>query len=362
MSTFLYILLGILIFGVLIIVHEGGHFMAARLCGVKVLEFSVGMGPLIVQKESRRGTQISLRALPIGGYCAMQGEDDVEGESDDPASFANAALWKKLIILAAGAAMNFLMGVVLVMLIYTQLDAFSAPVITGFMDGCPYESETMLQEGDLLWRINGERIYFTSDVSTYMARGSGDTMDIVVVRDGKKVHLEPFEMILHDYIDEETGETVQRYGLYFGEIETGFGARMKYAWYSCCDFVRLVRIGLTDLVTGQVGVNQLSGVVGIVDTIADVGNESANTYEALLNIGYLAALIAVNLAMMNMLPIPGLDGGHIFLLLISTVLSLIVGHKIDTRYERWINGVCLVLLFGLMFFVMYNDIVRIITG
>jgi regulator of sigma E protease len=359
MGTFLYILLAILIFGVLIGIHELGHFLAARACGVRVLEFSMGMGPLLWQKDGKSGTKISLRALPIGGFCAMEGEDDA---SDDPQAFTNAAVWKRLIILVAGAAMNFLLGLVLIVVCFSQLEAFTTPTITGFMDGCPYEGEDGLMEGDTFWKINGERIYFSSDVSTYLARGDGEYADIVLVRDGKKVTLNHYPMKLLEYTDSETGETVMKYGLYFGVKEVGLGARLRYSWYCARDFVRLVRLGLTDLITGAVAVNQMTGVVGIVDMIADVGTQSPTVYDALLNIAYLSAFIAINLAVMNLLPLPALDGGRVFFLIVTWFLELILRRKIEPKYEGYINTAGLVLLMALMVYVMYNDIARIIAG
>ncbi len=359
MATFLYILLAILIFGVLIGIHEWGHFIAARLCGVRVLEFSMGMGPALWQKDGKNGTKISLRVLPIGGFCAMEGEDDA---SDDPMAFTNAAVWKRLVILVAGAAMNFLLGLALILVCFSQMDTFVSPTITSFMDGCPYEGEDGFLEGDTFWKINGERIYFSSDVSTYLERGGGDTADIVLVRDGKKVYLDDYPITLLEYTDEETGETVMRYGLYFGESETGLGARLRYSWYCARDFVRMVRLGLTDLVTGAVGLDQMSGVVGIVDMVADVGTQSPTVYDAFLNIAYLTAFIAINLAVMNLLPIPALDGGRVFFLVITWILEHILRRRIEPKYEGYINTAGLVALMALMVYVMYNDIARIITG
>ncbi len=358
MTTFLYILLAILIFGVLIGVHEWGHFVAARACGVRVLEFSLGMGPLLHSREDKRGTKLSLRALPIGGYCAMEGED---ADSDDPAAFTNAAAWKRFIILVAGAAMNFLLGVVLILLLFVQLDTFSTPTITEFMDGCPYEGEDGLMVGDTFWRINGQRIYFTSDVATYLERRTGDTSDITVIRDGKKITLEDYPMVLREYTDEETGETIERYGLYFGVKETGVFATLRYSWYCAMDFVRLVWLGLEDLFTGAVGIKQMSGVVGIVDTIAEVGVTSPTVVDALMNIAYLTAFIAINLAVVNLLPLPALDGGRILFLIVTWLAERIFRRRVDPKYEGYVHTAGLVALLGLMAYVMFNDIARIIT-
>ena len=359
MSNLFFILLAILIFGVLIAIHEWGHFIAARSCGIKVLEFSVGMGPQLWHKHDKKGTQISLRAIPIGGFCSFEGE---EIESEDPAAYLNAAAWKRLIVLVAGSGMNFLLGLVLILVCFSQLGAFTSPTISGFMEDCPYEGEDGLLVGDTFWKINGQRVYFTTDVSTYLERRAGDTSDIVVLRDGKKVLLDDYPMTLREYEDEETGETVLRYGLFFSETEAGFGACLKYSWYCAKDFVRLVWLSLEDLVSGAVGLNQLTGVVGIVDGIAEVGTQSETAYDAFLNIAYFAAFIAINISVMNLLPIPGLDGGRIFFLIVTYIAERIIRRRVDPKYEGYVNAAGLVALMGLMVYVMYNDIARIITG
>ena len=240
--------------------------------------------------------------------------------------------------------------------------AFSTPAITGFMEDCPYEGEDALMVGDVFYKINGERIYFSSDVSTYLARRTGDTSDIMVIRDGKKLTLEDYPMVQREYVDEATGQTVMRYGITFGVKEEGALARLKYSWYCAKDFVRMVRLGLTDLVTGAVGLKQMSGVVGIVDMIADVGTSSDTVGDALWNIAYLTAFIAINLAVMNLLPLPALDGGRVFFLLVSWLLEHLLRRKIAPKYEAYINTAGLVALLGLMVYVMYNDIARIIAG
>lgn len=362
MSTILYILLAIFIFGVLIAVHELGHFMAARACGVRVLEFSMGMGPLLWQRESKQRTLISLRALPIGGFCAMEGEDDA---SDDPAAFSNAAVWKRLVILVAGAAMNFILGLVIVLFCVFQirgLESFTAPVIDSFMEGCPYVGEYGLQEGDEFRRINGKRIYFSTDVSFYLTRGESETADIVLIRDGRRVTLEDYPIVPVEYTDPETGDTILKYGLYFATREATFGAKLRYAWYTTLDFVRMVWMGLGDLLTGAVGMDQMSGVVGIVDLMADVGTAAPTVYDALMDILYLAAFIAVNLAVMNLLPLPALDGGRIFFLCVTWGIETLFRRRVNPKYENYINAAGLALLMALMVYVMFNDIFRIVAG
>ena len=258
--------------------------------------------------------------------------------------------------------MNFLVGVALIVLCYTQVTSFVTPTITSFAEGCPYESADCLQVGDTFYKINGERVYFTADVSTYLARRTGETSDIVIIRDGEKIALEDTPMLPVEYTDEESGETVLRYGFNFSQMETGFFAHVKYSWYCAMDFVRMVRLGLADLISGAAGIKQMTGVVGIVGMIADVGTSAPTVYDALLNIAYFTAFIAVNLAVMNLLPIPALDGGRVFFLLVTWVLEKLLRRRIAPKYEAYINAAGLAALMGLMVFVMYNDIVRLITG
>ena len=351
----MYIILAILIFGVLIATHELGHFMAAKACGVRVLEFAIGMGPAIFSKQGKE-TKYSLRCLPLGGFCAMEGEDE---SSMDPRAFINQPVWKRLIILVAGAGMNFLTGIILILLVFARADGFTPPTITGFFEGCPYQGEDMLMEGDTFYKIDGERIYFSTDVSTYLARGNGETADIVIIRDGKKIKLDDFPLKPVEY-DTDEGK-VMKYGLYFTKTESGLGARLKYSWYSACDFVRLVRLGLVDLFTGALGLKDMSGVVGIVGVINDVGKASGSVASALSNIGYLTAFIAINLAVMNMLPIPALDGGRVLFLILTWVIEKISRRKLDPKYEGYINTAGLVLLMGLMVVVMFNDVYKLIA-
>ena len=351
----MYIIIAILIFGVLVATHELGHFLVAKACGVKVLEYAIGMGPALLKKQGKE-TLYSLRLLPIGGYCAMEGED---GDSPDPRAFGNQKAWKRFLILIAGASMNFITGFLLILLVFSRQDSFMTPTITGFMEGCPYESAEGLREGDTFYKINGSRIYFSSDVSTYLARGKNDTHDIVVIRDGEKVRLDDFYMALREYETEE-GQTELKYGIYFGVQETGAWARIKYSWYESLNFVRLVWLSLEDLVTGAVGIKDMSGVVGIVGVMNDVGKSSATFGIAMLNIFYLTALIAINLAVMNLLPIPALDGGRVLFLIVTWIYEHLTKKKLDPKYEGFINTAGLVLLMGLMVFVMGNDIWKLI--
>ena len=347
----MYIVLAILAFSILIAVHELGHFLVAKACGVRVNEFSLGMGPAIFKKQGKE-TTYSLRALPIGGFCAMEGEDEDTG---DPRAFTAKPAWQKVLILCAGAAMDFLLGFLLILCIAPKA-GFQEPVISGFLEGCPYEGT--LQAGDRIERVDGHRTFFLSNFSEYLAR-SGDTHDIVLVRDGERVELEQFYMPKVP-ITTADGETRMMYGLYFAPRETGFAADLRYSWYESLDFVRLVWRSLGDLLTGAVAVKELSGVVGIVDYANQVATEAQTTEEVAFDIFYLFALIAVNLAVMNMLPLPALDGGRVFFVIITSLAELVLRRKVNPRFEGYVHTAGFVLLMGLMVFVMFNDVIKII--
>lgn len=351
--TVLYIIIAILIFGILIAVHELGHFAAAKACGVKVEEFAIGMGPVIVKKQ-RGETVYSLRCIPMGGFCAMAGEDE---ESSDPRAFTSQPVWKRIIILVAGALMNFIFGLLVVLLLYSDAQAFRAPILEGFMDGCPYESSDGLQAGDRFYSIDGKKIYQYNDVADFLSQGDC-VHDIVVKRNGEKVRLDDFEMVPVEYEGYET----KMYGFYFGYDEATFGVKLQHTWNTCMEFGRWVWMGLSQLVSGQVGMKDMAGPVGIVEMMAETGQQSASVKDALYNIFYLGAFIAVNLALMNMLPIPALDGGRVFFLIISWIIERLSHKKLNPKYEGYIHAAGMVLLLGLMAVVMLNDIVRIVTG
>ncbi len=347
----MYIVLAIFIFGILILVHELGHFIAAKLLGVQVNEFSIFMGPKIVQKHGKE-TLYSLRCLPIGGYCAMEGEDEDTG---NPRAFTAKSWWRRLIILAAGSAMNFLAGFLAVVALNATAAGFYAPVITGFDEGCPLEGT--LAVGDEIWSIDGSRIYLYSDISTLLSRGDDTVYDLVVIRNGEKVALNNVTMERRDYVVD--GQTVNRYGLTFGvEEKTALGV-VKNAWYTAIDFVRMVVWGLQDLVSGAVGLRDMSGPVGIVQVMSETGESSTSTAAGVSNVVYLGAFIAVNLAFMNMLPLPALDGGRVFCLLVTTVIEKVSRRKVDPKYERYIHATGMVLLLGLMAVITLSDVVKL---
>ncbi len=350
--SILYIFIGILIFGLLIAVHELGHFAAAKACGVRVNEFAVGLGPAIIKRQKGE-TLYSLRCIPFGGFCAMEGEDEDTG---DARAFTRQKAWKRLIILAAGSAMNFLMGYVIVLILFSGAGGFRAPVIEAFMEGCPYESADGLQAGDRFLRIDGKRVWQYYDVGELLNQG-GEEHDIVVRRDGRRVKLEDYRIVPVEY----EGQERKMYGFYFGVDGPTAGNKLRYAGSTTMEFVRMVWDALGQLVGGKVSVNDLSGPVGIVDMMAETGEQAESVSDGLYNIFYLGAFIAVNLAVMNMLPIPALDGGRIFFLLVTAPIEAITKKKLDPKYEGYIHAAGMILLLGLMAYVMFHDIFRIVT-
>lgn len=350
-----YILAAILVFGVLIAVHELGHFMAAKACGVRVNEFSIGMGPALWKKQKGE-TQYSLRLFPVGGFCAMEGEEE---DSDDPTALNNQGFWAKLLIFAAGAAMNFIAGLLIILILYADARAFYVPVVAGFADGCPLESADGLQEGDRLLRIDGEKVYVYSDISLLMGLNKTGAFDLQIERNGEVITLRDFTMERREYTD-QSGKTYTGYGLYFGAEEATLGRKLSYSWNNAMDFARLVRLSLQMLVTGQAGVKDLSGPVGIVSTMTQVGEQAATTRAAVENIAYLAALIAVNLAVMNLLPLPALDGGKIFFLVINAVSMQLFKKQIPAKYENYIHFAGLILLLALMAVITFSDVWKLI--
>ena len=345
------VLFAILLFSVLIFVHELGHFAAAKLSGVQVNEFSMFMGPALWKKQVGE-TLYAIRLIPIGGYCAMEGEDE---DTENPRSFQKAAWWKRLIILVAGAAMNFIVGVLLMIVVYLPVQQVVEPVIDSFETFSTIDGETGLQAGDRILEVDGEKIYVQSDFSLVLGMNPGEYHDLVVERDGKKVELSNFPMEKHEVVSED-GTTQMLFGMNFTLKQLDLPGKIGYAWNQCLDTVRLVRLSLQMLLTGQAGLSDMSGPVGIVQQMSVVAEASATKVDALLNMLCFGAFIAINLAVMNLLPIPALDGGRVVGLLITTAAEAITKKKIDPKYEGYFHGAGMILLLGLMAVIMFKDI------
>lgn len=352
------ILFAILLFSLLIFVHELGHFVAAKLSGVQVNEFSIFMGPAIVQWK-RGETQYSIRCIPIGGYCAMEGEDE---DTDNPRSFQKAAWWKRLIILAAGSFMNLLLGVILMVIVYLPTEQVVKPEIASFESFSTVDGEDGLQVGDRFVELDGENIYLQSDFGMLLALNPGEKHDVVVERNGKEVYLNDFVMEKHLTLDAE-GNEVMLYGINFVlDSDVTLGEKLREAWYSCLDNARMVRLSLQMLVSGQAGLQDMTGPVGIVKVMSDTAEQSGSFLAALLNMLYFGAFLAINLGIMNLLPIPALDGGRVVGLLLTTIIEKITRKKLNPKIEGYIHGIGMFLLLALMAFILFKDVFTIFKG
>ncbi len=349
------IFFAILLFSFLIFIHELGHFTAAKLSGVQVNEFSLFMGPAIWKKQVGE-TLYALRCIPVGGYCAMEGED---ADTENPRSFQKAAWWKRFIILAAGAGMNFLAGLVLILICFAPSREFSMPQISFFEEGCTLQAPDGLQVGDRILEVDGEKIYVASDFSLLLSLNPGGTHDLVVERNGQKIFLNDFPMPKAEFPNGD-GTSGLRYGFSFTLEKANWGSRLQYTWNTAVDTVRTVRLSLQLLLQGNLGFSDLGGPVMLVDQMNQVAQASKSGLDALLNMLYMGGFIAINLAVMNLLPIPALDGGRLVCLLITTAVEAVTKKKIDPKYEAYLHGAGMILLLGLMALVMFKDIFAIV--
>lgn len=348
------IIFAILIFSFLIFIHEFGHFITAKLSGVQVNEFAMFMGPAIWKKQKGE-TLYSIRCIPIGGYCAMEGED---GDSDNPRSFGRAAWWKRLIILVAGAALNFIAGLLLVALVYAPAEAYVSPVISHFEEYATVD-DYGLQIGDRLVEIDGSKVLLMGDVDLLLMKNPGDYHDLVVERGGKLIELDNFYLERHE-VTLEDGTTAMRCGFSYGRAEQfTFGGKLKFIWHTAVDWIRTVFWSLEMLLTGQAGIKDMSGPVGIVQQMGQMADASETVWDAVLNLLYFGAFLGVNLAVMNLLPIPALDGGRVVALLLTTAIEAVTHKKLNPKYEGYVHAAGMILLLGLMAVIMLKDIIFI---
>ena len=368
MSFIITILAALLVFSVVIAIHEFGHFTVAKLCGIQVNEFSIGMGP-VLWKKNHKGTQYSLRALPVGGFVALEGEESPESQQaeaahtvqEQPAPETEASVqltgvplneapvWQRALVMVAGAVMNFVLGfVVLVILIAAQNEPITSKTIYAIQDGALC-GQTGLQAGDKVLAVNGRRCFVANDILYELVRTQSYSADFTVLRNGQKVHL---PRVQFDTWQDEKGETHMSIGFSVYGLEKTPGNVLREAGNSVLYYGRIVFTSLVDLVRGRESINNLSGPVGIVSAI---GQAASYGWQDLLE---MLALITVNLGILNLLPFPALDGGKVVFLVIEGV----TGHAVPEKLQSVLTLATFGLLFGLMLFATYNDILRLITG
>ena len=348
------IIFAILIFSFLIFIHEFGHFITAKLSGVQVNEFAMFMGPAIWKKQKGE-TLYSIRTIPIGGYCAMEGED---ADTDNPRSFQKAAWWKRLIILVAGSGMNFIAGVLIMVIVFMPAKQFIVPTISNIEAGSLIAGENGLQVGDTFLEVDGEKIYVQSDFGTILALNPGEVHDLVVERNGQRVELNNFEMKTTIFGNEET----PRFGFSFAVEDATFGSKLEYAWKNVLNASRIVRLSLQMLVSGEASMSDMSGPLGIMGQMSDVAEQSETWVDALLNMLYFGGFIAINLAIMNLLPIPALDGGRALALLVTTAIVKVTKKPVNPKIEGYIHAGGLILLLIFMAVITFKDIFMIFKG
>ncbi len=333
------ILLTLLIFAAIIIIHECGHFFAARLCGVRVNEFAIGMGPTLL-RFGKKETRYSLRLFPIGGFVAMEGESD---QSDDPRAFCNQAVWKRMIIVCSGAVMNLVLGFVIILALTIPNKTMASTTIAEFSEGASTQASGLMAD-DEITHINGRRMWVDSDIIYALSTDEDGVVDMTVRREGEKVSLE------NVVFTKENGTLVIDFkvvGKQRGLINT-----LGYSLGKTASIGRLIWISIGQLVTGQAAISDLSGPIGTAQAVGEATKAGMST---VMN---LFAFITVNVGIFNILPIPALDGGRLVFLLFEAVTR----RRIKPQYEAYVHFAGFVLVILLFVFVSYQDIVNLIRG
>lgn len=348
------ILILFLIFGVIIMIHEYGHFIAAKKCGVFVEEFAIGMGPKLWGKV-KGDTLYSIRLFPIGGYCKMKDEDS---KSTDKDSFGNATKLRKFIILFAGAFMNFLLAIC----IFVGISFFSNISTTKIQ----YVDETLpayasgIQPGDEIYKINGKRIRLFEDITFSLLRNENKPLDIVIKRNGQKIKLNVTpELKDNRYL---IGITPKIKTAFFGEKnekfeKSSFFDSIYNGFWNMIFTIKVTIIGVIELFTGNANLNEVMGPIGLVPEINKTYQEASKFGIAsiILTMLNLTALLSANIGVMNLLPLPALDGGRILFLLIEVIRR----KPIPEEKEGMIHFVGFVLLMAFGVFIAFKDLMNI---
>lgn len=330
-------LIAVLLFLVLIIIHEFGHFIAAKLLGVRVNEFAVGFGPKLFSIQGRE-TQYAFNLIPLGGYCAMEGEDEASG---DDKAFCNKSAWRRFLIVVMGATFNLLLGLVIVAIILAPSERFATTKIADFTENSVSET-TGLKIDDEIIEVDGRKIFTTYDLSYAFTNVKDGKIDMTVKRDGEKKLLkdvsfktEEAEGISYLSVDFQVYGREKTVGSYISQTVKTSISYCAVTWRS-----------FIDMITGKYGLSAVSGPVGVTVTVANVAKEN------LLNILPIMALITINLGIFNLLPIPALDGGRLMFIL----FEMIFRKPVPQKYETAIHTVGFVLLFALMILIAAKDI------
>lgn len=345
------IIIAVLLFGFMIFIHEFGHFFTAKLCGIRVNEFAIGMGPTLFHIQGKE-TRYSLRLLPIGGFCAMEGE---EGESAKAGAFGTKPVWKRILVVVMGAVMNILLGLVIMMVILGQEPALSSTTISKFDQNSALQKAGM-QRGDEFVSVDHYRIYGDRDLSFALATANPNSVDIEIMRKGKVITF-PNVRFNSQKVD---GKNYLTLDFYVMPIRKNVGTLIAKSVQDTVATVRMVWYSLVWLATGRLGFNDVAGPVGAVSALNQAASAGlAQSFMAgLNNILYMVMVLTVNLGVVNLMPIPALDGGKLLFLIVEAVRR----KPIKEKYTGVVETIGFCLLIGFMVIVTYSDILRLITG
>ncbi len=357
------IVIAILVFGLIVFLHEMGHFLVAKASGIAVLQFNIGFGPALLKKRIHETVYV-LRLLPLGGAVMFKSEDeDLESEElmlsceifeqrhpGKSGNFHEAPWIKRFLVTIAGSAVNLLSGIIILFILLIPAEQVITPTLSGLMDGFDYVGEEGFLPGDEIKKVNDFTVFVYGDVVTALTLGAGEPYDFVIERDGERVVLE--DLAIEPKVYAETGDDVPRYGFLFTAEEFGALDRIVYSGNSAISFLQSAVQSLGMLISGDAGAGDLIGTVGIASEISARAQQSAQ------DLWYFVAYLSVNLAFVNLLPIPALDGGRLVFMLIE----LVRGKPINPKYEAYVSLAGMVILIGLFLFVTYNDIVRLVSG
>ncbi|MBR6783164.1 MAG: site-2 protease family protein [Clostridia bacterium] len=338
----------VFVFGLLIFIHEFGHYVVARAFGVGVIEFSIGMGPTL-KKWKGKYNDFSIRAFPIGGFVNMVGEYDEEipEEHQYKIPLNERAVWKRILIVVAGPLMNILLAYIVMIALVASGNMVGTRIVGAFDEGS-VSNQYGLQINDEIVRVNGKKIHCAEDISYKIMSDGIEPIDIVVIRDGK-------EILLEDVCFEQEKQD----GIVFGKMdfrvygeEKTVGNVMREAFWKAGSTIYMTLDSLVDTFTGRYGIDAVSGPVGVGNEVNEVIKQSDSFAETLQSLGVLVAMISVSLGIFNLLPIPVLDGGRLLFYIIEAIRR----KPINPKYEQAISAVFTVILLGLMFFVLMKDI------
>ena len=351
-SFLLTVVAAVLVFSAVILIHELGHFLVAKASGIKVNEFSLGMGPLLF-KFQKGETQYSVRLLPVGGYVSMEGEDE---DSGDPRAFGNKPVWKRFLVVAAGSVFNIVLGFFLMMIVLGQQDVFTTTQIASFTEDSALQAAGA-QVGDTIVEVDGYAIYTDRDLNFALVLADPAAVSMVVERDGQRVDLGTFALKSQTL---EDGSTMVSLDFYVEPEAVTFSSLIRRSAADTFSMVRMAVETLKGLFTGRFGLNDVAGPIGTAQAIGQAASAglSESFGQAVLNILLMIVMITVNLGVINLLPLPALDGGRLLFLLWEGVTR----HPVPAKYEGYVHAVGFVLFIGLTVVIAFHDIFRIVQG